>query len=218
MMSMWYQAYQNQVDLMAPWRTGAAQALRYLNLAPQGASDRLFTRLAAALELISRTSLTYTRPAYGIDKVLVGNRELGVTEQVSFATPFGSLLHFRKDNAPEQPRLLLVAPMSGHFATLLRGTVQTLLQDHDVHITDWHNPRDIPVNAGRFGLDDYTEHGINFLGQLGPKPHLVAICQPSVSALAAAAIMCEDDHPSRPATLTLMAGPIDTRVHATRGA
>jgi len=136
MMSMWYQAYQNQVDLMAPWRTGAAQALRYLNLAPQGASDRLFTRLAAALELISRTSLTYTRPAYGIDKVLVGNRELGVTEEVSFATPFGSLLHFRKDNAPEQPRLLLVAPMSGHFATLLRGTVQTLLQDHDVYITD----------------------------------------------------------------------------------
>jgi poly(3-hydroxybutyrate) depolymerase len=215
MMSMWYQAYQNQVDLMAPWRTGAAQALRYLNLAPQGASDRLFTRLAAALELISRTSLTYTRPAYGIDKVLVGNRELGVTEEVSFATPFGSLLHFRKDNAPEQPRLLLVAPMSGHFATLLRGTVQTLLQDHDVYITDWHNPRDIPLRHGGFGLDDYTEHLITFLDKLGPRAHLVAICQPSVSALVAAAIMSEDNHPARPATLTLMAGPIDTRIQPT---
>ena len=216
MMSMWYQAYQNQVDLMAPWRTGAAQALKYLNLVPQGASDRLFTRLAAALELISRTSLTHTRPAYGIDKVLVGNRELEVKEEVTFATPFGSLLHFRKENAPEQPRLLLVAPMSGHFATLLRGTVQTLLQDHDVYITDWHNPRDIPLRHGGFGLDDYTEHLITFLDKLGPRAHLVAICQPSVSALVAAAVMSEDNHPAQPATLTLMAGPIDTRIQPTK--
>jgi len=140
---MMYQAYQNHMDLTAPWRSGAASALKYLNLVPQGVSDRLFGRLAAALELISRTSLTYARPPYGIGKVLVGNRELEVTEEVTYATPFGSLLHFRKENSPEQPRLLLVAPMSGHFATL-RGTVQTLLQDHDV----WHNPRDIPLDRG----------------------------------------------------------------------
>jgi len=217
MMSMlWYQAYQNQVDLTSPWRAGAAQVLKCLNLVPQGASDRLFTRLAATLELISRTSLTYTRPAYGIDKVLMGNREVEVTEEVTFATPFGSLLHFKKENAPEQPRLLLVAPMSGHFATLLRGTVQTLLQDHDVYITDWHNPRDIPLSQGGFGLDDYTGHLITFLEKLGPRAHLVAICQPSVSALVAAAIMSEDNHPARPATLTLMAGPIDTRIQPTK--
>jgi polyhydroxyalkanoate depolymerase len=216
MTSMLYQAYQNHVDLTAPLRTGAAHALKYLNLLPQGVSDRFFRRLAAALELISRTSLTYTRPAYGIDKVLVGNQELEVTEEVAFATPFGSLLHFKKENAPEQPRLLLVAPMSGHFATLLRATVQTLLQDHDVYITDWHNPRDIPLQHGRFGLDDYTEHLITFLDKLGPRAHMVAICQPSVSALAAAAIMAEDNHPARPATLTLMAGPIDTRVLPTK--
>ena len=147
MMSMMYQAYQNHMDLTAPWRTGAAAALKYLNLVPQGVSDRLFGRLAAALELISRTSLTYTRPAYGIDRVMVGNRELEVIEEVAYATPFGSLLHFKKEDAPEQPRMLLVAPMSGHFATLLRGTVKTLLQDHDVYITDWHNPRDIPLDA-----------------------------------------------------------------------
>ena len=216
MASMLYQAYQNQMDLTAPWRIGAGQALKVLNLVPQGASDKLFGRLAAALELISRTSLTYTRPAYGIDKVLVGNRELAVTEEVTFATPFGSLLHFKKENAPEQPRLLLVAPMSGHFATLLRGTVQTLLQDHDVYITDWHNPRDIPLSHGQFGLDDYTEHLITFLDKLGPRAHMVAICQPSVSALVAAAIMSEDNHPARPATLTLMAGPIDTRIQPTK--
>jgi polyhydroxyalkanoate depolymerase len=204
------------MDLTEPWRSGAASALKHLNLVPQGTSDKLFGRLAAALELISRSSLTYTRPPYGIDRVRVGNRELEVTEEVAYATPFGSLLHFRKQDAPEQPRMLLVAPMSGHFATLLRGTVKTLLQDHDVYITDWHNPRDIPLDKGRFGLDEYTAHLIDFLGQLGPRPHMVAICQPSVSALAAAAIMCEDDHPSRPATLTLMAGPIDTRIQPTK--
>jgi poly(3-hydroxybutyrate) depolymerase len=216
MMSLLYQTYQNQTDLTQPWRSGAASALKYLNLVPQGVSDRLVARLAAALELISRSSLTYKRPPYGIDSVQVGNRQLAVTEEVVHATPFGSLLHFAREDGPEQPRVLLVAPMSGHFATLLRGTVKTLLQDHDVYITDWHNPRDIPVNRGRFGLDEYTEHLVDFLGKLGPRPHMIAICQPSVSALAAAAVMCEDNHPSRPATLTLMAGPIDTRIAPTR--
>src|ERR1700679_3123772 len=128
MMSMMYQAYQNHMDLTAPWRTGAASALRYLNLVPQGVSDKLFGRLAAALELISRTSLTYTRPPYDIGKIMVGNQELGVTEGVVFPTAVRSLLHFKKENSPAQPRMLLVAPMSGHFATLLRGTVKTLLQ------------------------------------------------------------------------------------------
>jgi poly(3-hydroxybutyrate) depolymerase len=216
MMSMLYQAYQNHMDLTEPWRSGAASALRYLNLAPRGISDNVLARLSAALELISRSTLTYARPAYGIDRVTVGNRELAVTEEVAYATPFGSLLHFKKVDSPEQPKMLLVAPMSGHFATLLRGTVKTLLQDHDVYITDWHNPRDIPPAHGRFGLDEYTEHLITFLGQLGQRPHMVAICQPSVSALAATAIMSEDDHPSRPATLTLMAGPIDTRIQPTK--
>jgi poly(3-hydroxybutyrate) depolymerase len=216
MMSMLYQAYQNHMDLTEPWRTGAASTLKYLNLVPQGVSDKVFARLAAALELISRSSLTYSRPPYGIDRVQVGNRELQVAEEVVYATPFGSLLRFKKEDGPEQPRLLLVAPMSGHFATLLRGTVKTLLQDHEVYITDWHNPRDIPLHEGRFGLDDYTSHLIDFLGKLGPRPHMVAICQPSVSALVASAIMCEDNHPSRPATLTLMAGPIDTRIQPTR--
>jgi poly(3-hydroxybutyrate) depolymerase len=212
---MMYQAYQNHVDLTSPWRSGAAAALKYLNLVPQGISERAFGRLAASLELISRSALTYHRPAYGIDRVLVGNRELEVVEEVAFATPFGSLLHFKKENGPEQPRLLLVAPMSGHFATLLRGTVKTLLQDHDVYITDWHNPRDIPLGHGRFGLEDYTDHLITFLDQIGPRAHMVAICQPSVSALAAAAVMSEDN-PARPATLTLMAGPIDTRIQPTK--
>src|SRR3978361_2364395 len=135
MMSMMYQAYQNHMALTALWRTGAGAALKYLNLVPQGVSEKAFGRLASALELITRTSLTYTRPAYGIDKVMVGNQEYEITEEVAYATPFGSLLRFKKEGAPEQPKLLLVAPMSGHFATLLRGTAKTRLQDQHVSIT-----------------------------------------------------------------------------------
>ena len=186
MMSMMYQAFQNHMDLTEPWRSGAAGALKFLNLVPQGGSDRMFGRLAAALELISRSALTYARPDYDIGTVTVGNRELRVTEEVAFATPFGSLLHFRKADGPEQPRLLLVAPMSGHFATLLRGTVKTLLADHDVYITDWHNAGDVPLSHGAFALDDYIDHMIRFLAAIGPGAHVVAVCQPCVAALALA--------------------------------
>ena len=213
---MIYEVYQAHTDIGAPARLGAAVALSLLKLFPTGTSDRLLRRLAAALELISRAALTYKRPAYGIHRVKAGNRDVEVTEEIVHATPFCSLLHFKKAGVAGQPRLLLVAPMSGHFATLLRGTVQTLLADHDVYITDWHNARDVPVSQGRFGLDDFTEHLITFLEVMGPRAHLVAICQPCVSALAAAAIMCEDKHPASPASLTLMAGPIDTRVLPTK--
>jgi poly(3-hydroxybutyrate) depolymerase len=111
--------------------------------------------------------------------------------------------------------VLVVAPLSGHFATLLRGTVKTLLADHDVYITDWHNARDVPLRAGEFGLDAFIEHLIRFLEVLGPGAHILAICQPSVAALAAVAVMAEDDHPATPRSMTLMAGPIDTRVNPT---
>ena len=213
---MLYQAFENYTALTAPIRAGAAAAMQMLHTLPAGIPRSIVPRFAAALELISRSSLTYKRPDYGIQPVRSGNRSYDVVEEVPYATAFGSLLHFRKVDAPEQPRVLLVAPMSGHFATLLRNTVQTLLQDHDVYITDWHNPRDIPLSAGEFALADYTDHLIAFLEHLGRGAHLVAICQPSVSALAAAALMSEDDHPARPASLTLMAGPIDTRVQPTK--
>lgn len=204
------------MDLTAPFRDSAGAALSLLKTVPSGVSDTGLRRWAAALELISRSTLTYKRPAYGIGRVLSGNSEYDVVEEVVHRTPFASLLRFRKDGAPAQPKLLLAAPMSGHFATLLRNTVKTLLTDHDVYITDWHNPRDIPVIDGVFGLDDFTEHLIDFLEVMGPGSHLVAICQPCVSALSAAAIMSEDDNPARPASLTLMAGPIDTRISPTK--
>jgi polyhydroxyalkanoate depolymerase len=160
--------------------------------------------------------LSHARPAYLIDTATVDGHVVAVTEEVVHATPFASLLHFKKDIATSQPRILLVAPMSGHFATLLRGTVRTMLADHDVYITDWHNARDIPKGDGRFDLDDFIEHLIDFLRVLGPGTHLVAVCQPTVAALAATALMAEDDDPARPASLTLMAGPIDTRVNPTK--
>ncbi|MBV9756594.1 MAG: polyhydroxyalkanoate depolymerase, partial [Alphaproteobacteria bacterium] len=125
-------------------------------------------------------------------------------------------LHFQKETAPEQPRVLLVAPMSGHFATLLRGTVAVMLPEHDVYITDWKNARDVPPGAGRFGFDDFVDHVIRFLQRIGPGGHVVAVCQPTVAVLAAVAVMAEDGNPATPRSMTLMAGPIDTRVNPTR--
>jgi poly(3-hydroxybutyrate) depolymerase len=129
--------------------------------------------------------------------------------------PFATLLRFRKDNLAPQPRVLL-APMSGHFATLLRATVKTMLADHDVYITDWHNIRDVPLTGGSFDLGDFTGHVIKFLQVMGPKSHVVAVCQPCVPVLAAAALMAQDGDEAQPRSMTLMAGPIDTRVNPTK--
>ena len=148
----------------------------------------------------------------------MGEQTLAVTEEAVLTLPFGSLLRFRKDlpaDQPAHPPVLLVAPLSGHFATLLRETARTLLQDHDVYITDWHNARDVSLKHGGFSLDDYIEHMIRFLQAMGPGAHVVAVCQPCVAALAATAIMAEDDDPAQPRSLTLMAGPVDCRVNPT---
>lgn len=134
----------------------------------------------------------------------------------ALATPFGTLLHFKKDVATEQPRVLLVAPLSGHFATLLRNTVRTMLPEHDVYITDWHNGRDAPLSAGRFGFDDYVAHLITFLEKIGPGAHVVAVCQPCVATLVAAAVMAQNGNAAQPHSMTLMAGPIDCRVNPTK--
>jgi poly(3-hydroxybutyrate) depolymerase len=126
------------------------------------------------------------------------------------------LLHFAKDEIDTpQPKMLVVAPLSGHFATLLRDTVQVLLRDHDVYITDWANARDVPVSAGKFGLDDYIDYTIRFMEEIGPRQHVLAVCQPCVPTLAAVAIMAEAGNPAQPATMTLMGGPVDTRISPT---
>ena len=176
----------------------------------------LIRQLGAASASLADAGMTHARPDYEISSVRVGNDDVAVTEEIALDTPFASLLHFRKDIAEPGPRVLLVAPMSGHFATLLRGTLQTMLRDHDVYITDWKNARDVPLSAGVFDLDAFVDHLIKFIVAIGPGGHVVAVCQPTVAALAAVAVMAEDDEPSQPRSLTLMAGPIDTRINPTK--
>ena len=147
--------------------------------------------LTAAYELIARAGLTHHRPPFGITHVTVGNREVEVREEAAHVTPFGTLLHFKKDIDTEQPRVLLVAPLSGHFATLLRGTVRTMLPEHDVYITDWHNMRDVAALDGRFGFDEYVEHLIKFIEVIGEGAHVLAVCQPCVAVLEAVAVMAQ---------------------------
>ncbi|MGY4829513.1 polyhydroxyalkanoate depolymerase [Sphaerotilaceae bacterium SBD11-9] len=213
-----YQAYQAHTDLMWPLRTLAKTALPALQDNTFGwAGLDANRKLAAACAVLKLGEITHKRPPFGIASVMYKGEPVAVTEEATHVTPFGTLLHFKKEvslPAP-QPKVLIVAPMSGHFATLLRDTVETVLPDHDVFITDWHNARDVPLSAGRFGLDEYTEHLIDFLGVIGPGAHLMAICQPCVSALSAVALMSEDNHIATPASLTLMAGPIDCRISPT---
>ncbi len=181
------------------------------------------SKLAALLELVSLAGLTHARPEFAIGSVESNGVECTVREEVVLARPFGSLLRFRKEGAPlrneeppRQPRVLVVAPMSGHFATLLRATVRTLLADHDVYITDWHNPRDVPLSQGRFGFDEYVLQLVEFLETIGPGAHLLAVCQPAVAALAAVSLMAQDASPAQPISLTLMAGPVDARQNPTK--
>jgi len=214
---MLYQAYQAQSDLMAPVKAFARMALQVLNGPYAGLGENALVRnLSAAYEMIDRAGLTHTRPPYNIKSVLVGNEMAAVTEEAALVTPFATLLHFKKDISVQQPRVLVVAPLSGHFATLLRSTVNTLLADHDVYITDWHNGRDVSLADGSFGFDEYVAHVIRFLEHLGPGAHVVAVCQPCVQVLVAAAVMAEDNNPAQPASMTLMAGPIDTRINPTK--
>jgi polyhydroxyalkanoate depolymerase len=214
---MLYQAYQAHTDIMVPVRALAGAALKSLEpVSRTGLGNGTLRNLTAAYELIARAGLTHTRPPFGIDRVRVGNRDVDVHEEAAHVTPFGTLLHFKKDSDMAQPRVLLVAPLSGHFATLLRNTVRTMLPEHDVFITDWHNARDVAVSDGQFGFDDYVEHLITFLDVMGKGSHLIAVCQPCVQALVAASVMAQSGHPAAPASMTLMAGPIDTRVNPTK--
>ncbi|HWI09763.1 MAG TPA: polyhydroxyalkanoate depolymerase, partial [Burkholderiaceae bacterium] len=213
---MMYQAYQAQSDLMWPLRTLAKLSVPMLQDPGFGFAAQPSTRqIAAACKVLELAEVTHRRPPWAIDAVLVKGERVPVVEQIVLTTPFASLLRFHKPGAPAQPKVLVVAPMSGHFATLLRDTVRTVLQDHDVYVTDWYNVRDVPLAAGRFGLDEYTAHLIDFLAAIGPGANVIAVCQPCVAALAAVSLMSEDGHPATPASLTLMAGPIDCRISPT---
>jgi len=210
---MLYQAYQAYCDMMAPARFAAGAMTHYRDEFLDGADELPFLRRFFGIaDVFGQATITHHRPHFGITETTSGNATVKVREEAVLSLPFGDLLHFAKDEVlVPQPKILVVAPLSGHFATLLRDTVATLLHDHDVYITDWANARDVPLSAGRFGLEDYTDYIIAFLREMGPASHLLAVCQPCVPALAAVAVMAMEDDPCQPRTMTLMGGPIDTR-------
>ncbi len=186
---MHYGAYQILADVGDAARAMAAAAQRMLAPWSDFPYAAPLQRVAALNEVIALAGFTHKRPDYGIAEVEIRGEKRAVSEQVALHTPFCDLLRFTKEGGADDPKVLLVAPMSGHFATLLRGTLRTLLRDHQVYITDWLNPRDIAAAHGRFGLEEYTQHIIDFINHIGDECHVVAVCQPCVSALAATAIM-----------------------------
>ncbi len=169
------------------------------------------TVLGSALEVFAHAAAPRGKPAFGFTHTLVNGKTVAVHEEIVLQKPFGQLKRFAREGVEGGPKLLIVAPMSGHFATLLRGTVERMLPGHDVYITDWRDAKTVPMAAGTFDLEDYVDYLIAFLEELGPGAHMLAVCQPSVPCYAAAAIMSADDHACRPKTLTMMGGPIDTR-------
>ncbi|CAN7217769.1 polyhydroxyalkanoate depolymerase [Ensifer sp. ENS07] len=216
---MFYQLYELNHAMMAPWRT-AADAMRLAFSNPMNpVSHTYFGRAAAAgLEVFERSTRRYGKPEFGLPETVVDGQSVSIYERIVWRAPFCNLIHFEralpKGRAPD-PKVLIVAPMSGHYATLLRGTVEALLPHSDIYITDWIDARMVPLSEGTFDLDDYIDYVIQMLHFLGPDTHVIGVCQPAVPVLAAVALMEAADDPLSPATMTLMGGPIDTRINPT---
>lgn len=209
---MLYDAYEFQRGLLsaasawanigAGWLQNPLNPMSYSSMAPM---------MSSGLDVFAHASASRGKPDFGFTEVVVEGQTVPVTEEIIMRKPFGQLKRFRRKGISGQPKLLIVAPMSGHYATLLRGTVARMMQSCDVYITDWRDARQVPLDQGHFDLDDYVDYLIAFLEKIGPGTHMLAVCQPSVPAYAAAAVMSADGNPCRPATLTMMGGPIDTR-------
>lgn len=214
---MLYDTYELQRSLLGSASSWAAIGAELLNnpALPMGYFGT-GPIIASALQVFAHLYEERGKPAFNIATVDVDGAERAVSETVVLEKPFGALRHFRREGLPKDaPRLLIVAPMSGHYATLLRGTVARMVENQDVWITDWADAKMVPVSEGRFDLDDYIDYLIEFLRFIGPDTHVLAVCQPSVPAFAAAAVMGAERDPCRPATLTMMGGPIDTRASPT---
>ncbi len=209
---MLYQAYEFQRQLANPVRIWAS-ALEQAYSSPYNPLTETWIgkSIAAGAEIVARLTQNYAKPEFGLATTQIDNETVEVNEEILLRKPFCQLLHFHRDTTRRDPKVLVVAPMSGHYATLLRGTVEALLPEHDVHITDWTDAREVPLSEGNFSLDDYIDYIIAFCRYLGPDVHVIAVCQPSVPVLAAAALMAEAKDPRQPRSLTLMGGPIDTR-------
>lgn len=214
---MLYSAYVMHRQMMqaaSTWANVGAQLLSNPTL-PMGYFG-FGPAIASALKVFAHVYEERGKPAFGIETVKVGGKAYPLIEDVVLEKPFGSLRHFRREGLPKDaPKLLIVAPMSGHYATLLRGTVARLVENQEVWVTDWADARQVPLSEGLFDLDDYIDYLIEYLQFIGTGTHMLAVCQPSVPAFAAAAVMGANADPFRPATLTMMGGPVDTRASPT---
>jgi poly(3-hydroxybutyrate) depolymerase len=210
---MLYQQYEMQRMALAPMRMLATNALGLLDLPNNPLRVTPFGRMTAAwLDSFEHSTRRFGKPRFGHTHTLIGDEEVPVQEEIVCSLPWCDLKRFRRlPDRPGDPKLLIVAPMSGHHATLLRGTVEAFLPDHDLYITDWRDAREVPFAVQDFGLDDYIDHVIRFIRLLGPETHVVAVCQPAVPVLAAVSLMNADHDPAAPRTMTLIGGPIDTR-------
>ena len=210
---MLYEAYEMQRSLLAGAGAMAGMQSEWMHnpVNPFSLVPGM-SQIASGLDVFAHASAIYGKPAFDLPYTVIGGIETPVVERIEARRPFGQLKHFTRPDAPAgQPKLLIVAPMSGHYATLLRGTVERLLPGHDIWITDWRDARMVSLDEGSFTLDDYVDYVIGFLEHIGPGAHMLAVCQPSVPAYAAAALMSADRHPARPRSLTMMGGPVDTR-------
>ena len=214
--NMMYHAYEFQRQLAEPVRLWANAIGRASSNPYNPLTETWFGKsMAAGAEIVARLTRTYGKPAFGLPTTEVQGKTVAVNEEILLRKPFCQLLHFHRDTTQRDPKVLLVAPMSGHYATLLRGTVEALLPEHDVYITDWIDAREVPLAQGNFDLDDYIDYIVEFCRYLGPDVHVIAVCQPSVPVMGAASLMAHARDPRQPRSLTLMGGPIDTRLSPT---
>jgi poly(3-hydroxybutyrate) depolymerase len=213
---MLYHLYDLQHALLTPARI-AAELIRTAAANPWNpiSYTQAGRTIAAGAEVFERVTRRFGEPEWGLNTTEIDGKKVDVMEETIVEKPFCQLLHFKRAVKRKDPRVLVVAPMSGHYATLLRGTVEALLPHHDVYITDWTDARQVPLNDGKFNLDDYITYLREFMALLGPKTHLIAVCQPAVPTLAAVALMASENDPNQPLSMTLMGGPIDTRISKT---
>ncbi|TIT76488.1 MAG: polyhydroxyalkanoate depolymerase [Mesorhizobium sp.] len=216
---MFYQLYELNHAALQPARLYAdAVRLFYSNPLNPISHTPLGRSVAATAELFERTTRRYGKPQFGLTQTVVDWKTVDVTEKTVWSKPFCNLVRFERSlpaGRKADPKLLIVAPMSGHYATLLRGTVEAMLPHADVHITDWVDARVVPLSQGSFDLDNYIDYVIEMFHALGPDTHVMGVCQPSVPVLAAVALMEKRGDPFVPSTMTLMGGPIDTRRNPT---
>lgn len=213
---MLYHLYDLQHALLTPARFAAEMTrAAFQNPWNPVSHTQVGRTIAASAEVFERVTRRFGEPEWGLPETIIDGKTVKVTEETIVEKAFCQLIHFKRETKRRDPRVLIVAPMSGHYATLLRGTVEALLPHHDVYVTDWTDARQVPLSEGRFNLDDFITYLREFMSLLGPQTHLIAVCQPAVPVLAAVSLMASDEDPNQPLSMTLMGGPVDTRISKT---